>query len=156
MKTFADDTINVAEKVKIVLGTVKNIVGKDKMLVTFSHNVFKGFYFKVIFYPLNTNFKFTFTLSSANAFNLDWSKFCRLAHSHTMTPFDVPGKQVLLKTLWEKEKLLVTSNFSFINCVFYPFKERSAIFIKFKIVVCTLFQFGPVQNLSSGIGLVKS
>ena len=27
----------------------------------------------------------------------------------------------LLKTLWEKEKLLVTSNFSFSRCVFYPF-----------------------------------
>ena len=33
----------------------------------------------------------------------------------------------LLKTLWEKEKLLVTSNFSFSNSVFYPFREHSAI-----------------------------
>ena len=49
----------------------------------------------------------------------------------------------LLKTLWEKEKLLVTSNFSFTHIVFYPFKELSAIFIKFKIV-CRLFQFEPV------------
>ena len=30
-----------------------------------------------------------------------------------MTPFDDPEKQAFLKTLWEKEKLLVTSNFSF-------------------------------------------
>ena len=29
----------------------------------------------------------------------------------------------LLKTLWEKEKLLVTSNFSFSHSLFYPFKE---------------------------------
>ena len=29
----------------------------------------------------------------------------------------------LLKTLWEKEKLLVTSNFSFSHSVFYPFLE---------------------------------
>ena len=42
-----------------------------------------------------------------------------LAHSHTMTPFDAPGKQAFLKTLWEKEKLLVTSNFSFSHSVFY-------------------------------------
>ena len=28
-----------------------------------------------------------------------------------------------LKTLWEKEKLLVTSNFSFSHSVFYPFEE---------------------------------
>ena len=27
----------------------------------------------------------------------------------------------LLKTLWEKEKLLVTSNFTFSHSVFYPF-----------------------------------
>ena len=50
----------------------------------------------------------------------------------------------LLKTLWEKEKLLVTSNFSIFHSVFYPFGELSAIFIKSKIVVCKLFQFGRV------------
>ena len=48
----------------------------------------------------------------------------------------------LLKTLWEKEKLLVTSNFSFSHSVFYPFGELSAFFIELKIVVCKLFQFG--------------
>ena len=47
----------------------------------------------------------------------------------------------LLKTLWEKEKLLVTSNFSFSCSVFYPSGELSAIFIIFEIVVCKLFQF---------------
>ena len=46
---------------------------------------------------------------------------------------------ILLKTLWEKEKLLVTSNFFFSHSVFYPFRKLSAIFIKFKIVVCKLF-----------------
>ena len=35
----------------------------------------------------------------------------------------------LLKTLWEKEKLLVTSNFSFFHSVFYPLRELSVIFI---------------------------
>ena len=44
----------------------------------------------------------------------------------------------LLKTLWEKEKLLVTSNFSFSRSVFSPFGEHSLIFIKFEIVVCKL------------------
>ena len=37
----------------------------------------------------------------------------------------------LLKTLWEKEKLLVTSNFSFSHSVFYMFVKHSAIFINF-------------------------
>ena len=44
----------------------------------------------------------------------------------------------LLKTLWEKEKLLVMSNFSFSHNVFYPYGEPSAIFIKFEIVICKL------------------
>ena len=38
-----------------------------------------------------------------------------------------------LKTLWEKEKLLMMSNFSFSHSVFYPFGELSAIFIKLKL-----------------------
>ena len=59
----------------------------------------------------------------------------------------------LLKTLWEKEKLLVTSNFSFSHSVFYPFGELSAMFIKFNAFVCRLFQFGRVQSLSFGKGL---
>ena len=50
----------------------------------------------------------------------------------------------LLKTPWEKEKFLVTSNFSFSHSVFYPFGKLSAIFIKFEIVVDKLFQFGRV------------
>ena len=47
-----------------------------------------------------------------------------------------------LKTLWEKNKLLVMSNFSISNSVFYPVGELSGIFIKFKIAICKLFQFG--------------
>ena len=50
----------------------------------------------------------------------------------------------LLKTLREKEKLLVTSNFSFSHSVFYPFGELYTVFIQVKIVVCKLFQFEPV------------
>ena len=47
-----------------------------------------------------------------------------------------------LKTLWGKEKLLATSNFSFSHSIFYPFRELSAILIKFEIVVCKLSNFG--------------
>ena len=50
----------------------------------------------------------------------------------------------ILKTLWEKEKLLVKSNFSFSHSVFLMFGELSAIFIKFIIVVCKLSQFGRI------------
>ena len=48
----------------------------------------------------------------------------------------------LSKTLWEKDKVLVTSNFSFSHCVFYPFGKFCTVFIKFKIVVCNFFHFG--------------
>ena len=44
----------------------------------------------------------------------------------------------LLKTLWEKEKLLIMSNLSFSHCVFYPFGKLFTIFIKFRIVDCKL------------------
>ena len=46
----------------------------------------------------------------------------------------------LLKTLWEIEILLIRRNFSFSHSVCYPFWELSAIFVKFEIVVCKLFQ----------------
>ena len=45
----------------------------------------------------------------------------------------------LLKTLWEKDKLLITSNFSFPLSVFYPFGELFDMFIKIEIIVCKLF-----------------
>ena len=46
---------------------------------------------------------------------------------------------------WEKEKLLVTSNFSFSHSVFNPFGKLSAIFINFEIIICKLFQFGSLK-----------
>ena len=59
----------------------------------------------------------------------------------------------LLKILWDKEKLLVTCNFSFSHSVSYLFLELSVIFMKFEIVVCKLFQFGRVRNFLFGKGL---
>ena len=56
----------------------------------------------------------------------------------------------LLKTLWEKEKLLVTSNFSFSHSIFYPNKGVSAIFTKFKIFVWKHVESKSVSNLSFG------
>ena len=47
----------------------------------------------------------------------------------------------LLKTLWEKEKLLITGNFSFSHSVFNLLEELFSIVIKFEIVVCKLFSF---------------
>ena len=58
--------------------------------------------------------------------------------------FWCPRETSLLKTLWEKEKLLLTSNFSFSQSVFYLFGWLSSILVKFEIVICKLFQFGRV------------
>ena len=92
-----------------------------------------------------------FYLSSANTLNLDESKNLSFGKG-LINPF--PNKPWFLrvcstslsKTLWEKEKLLVKSNFSFSHSVFDPFGELSTIIIKLKIVVCKLFQFGRVQK----------
>ena len=62
--------------------------------------------------------------------------------SQTSTGFYVSA--VFLKTLIQKKKLLVTSNFCFSHSVFYYFGEFSSIFVKSEIVVCKLFQFGRV------------
>ena len=45
-----------------------------------------------------------------------------LTHSHTMTPLDAKWETSLLKTLWEKEKLPLMSNFYFSHSVFYWFE----------------------------------
>ena len=50
-----------------------------------------------------------------------------------------------LKTLQEKEKLLLTSNFSFSRSAFYPFGGLPAIFIKYEFVICKLFQFESLK-----------
>ena len=84
-------------------------------------------------------------------FGLLW---IRTVHSFELLVNPFPSKPLfsrvcstsLLKTLWEKEKLLTTSNFSFSLSVFYPFGELSTILIKFEIDVCKLLQFGRIKN----------
>ena len=50
-----------------------------------------------------------------------------------------------VKTLLEKETLLVTSNFSFSHGIFFPFGELSTIFIKLKI--CCLHTLSVWKSL---------
>ena len=47
-----------------------------------------------------------------------------LTQYHTISIF-LPKEKGILKTLWEKEKMLVTSIFSFSHSVFYPIREKS-------------------------------
>ena len=62
-------------------------------------------------------------------------------------------RRILLKTLWEKEKLLITSNFSFFPQCFLPIWKTQPFSLTFKIFIRKLFQVGKVQNLSFGKGL---
>ena len=52
----------------------------------------------------------------------------------------------LLKTLWEKEKLLEHKKQFLLFPWFSTVLANSAIFIKLKIVICKLFQFGRVKK----------
>ena len=55
-------------------------------------------------------------------------------------------KQRALKPLLEKEKMLISSIFSFSNNVFQPLKERNHHFRNIKFVICKCFQSGQGQN----------
>ena len=68
-----------------------------------------------------------------------------------MTPFDAlkiysydtfwcPLETIFSKTLWEKEKLLVTSNFSFSHNVFYPIWHLFFILTHYQTTNFRLFQ----------------
>ena len=58
--------------------------------------------------------------------------------------FERPCKRSLLKTLREKEKMLVTSIFSFSHNVFYSFQNRFQFFSHIYFVICKCFRFQPI------------
>ena len=135
------------------------------MLVTsifsFSHNVLKGFIFLLrliksqvkvyasVSHGMAHIYFTTFFFSFGNLYLEPVHAGVR-GYSYPVNPFPYMPRflcvcsTTLLKTLWEKEKLIITTNFSISHSVFYPFGELSAIFIKFEIVVCKPFQFGRV------------
>ena len=60
-----------------------------------------------------------------------------------MTPFDAPGKQAFENTVGKGEIARNEQFLLFPQC-FLPVWIAFAIFVKFEIVVCKLFQFGRV------------
>ena len=60
--------------------------------------------------------------------------------------FEDLWKRNHLKTVWEKEKMLVTSIFSFSQNVFYPFKLKFQFLSHIYCVICNCFQFGQDLN----------
>ena len=58
----------------------------------------------------------------------------------------------LLKTLREKEKLLVTGNFSFSHSVFHRFEELSSFFINLKLLSANSFSLEESKICCLGNG----
>ena len=119
---------------------LKTLCEIDKMLVTsifsFSHNFFYHSKKKNIFISY-----VMFILSTVSALSLDKSKIWLCGDPFPNNPWFLRVCSIgLLKTLWEKGKLLVTSNFSFSHS-FLPFWRTCNTFIKLKIVICKLFRF---------------
>ena len=57
-----------------------------------------------------------------------------LTHSHTMAPFDRVWERSLLKTLWEKEKLLIQAISPFPKMFSSLSKTEIIIFVAFNIL----------------------
>ena len=102
----------------------ENIVRKRKnaKIFSFSHNVFHPFQIKFHFNFLIPIF---FCHLQIYAFNLDWHKILAfpkgLINPLPNNPwFLQPWDGSLFKTLWEKEKMMVTNIFSLFYNAFYP------------------------------------
>jgi hypothetical protein len=67
-----------------------------------------------------------------------------------MTSDDLGNKKTKknLKTLLEKEKMLITSIFSFSKNVFYPSPVKFQFFSHVYFVLCKFFQFEQIQNFA--------
>ena len=78
-----------------------------------------------------------------------------LAFTQTSPCFYVPEVQVFIKKTAGKGEIARNEEFVLFPQCYLPFWRTFAIFMKFKIVVCRLFQFGKVQNLSFRKGLIR-
>ena len=139
------------------------------MLVTiifsFSHSVFKkhvlqtcrnhGLFGKRLKKPTCRKyhgyiFQQTFTSAILSYMSHPLTKW-DLTHYHTMPHFDALKIYSCGKTLWEKEKLLVRSNFSFSQNVFIPYM---ALIFHFKCTSKCRLQFASIRTSLKFCGLV--
>ena len=79
---------------------------------------------------------------------------CLLTLSQTSPGFYVSVVQVFWKHCGKRRNCSIRAISPFPTVFSTHFGEHFAVFIKFKIIVCRLFQFGPVQNLFSVNGLI--
>ena len=71
-----------------------------------------------------------------------------LSLSQIIPGFYGSGKNRLLKTLWEKEKMPVTGIFSISHHVFYPSHNKYHFFLYIYFVICKCFELGQVKNFA--------
>ena len=142
MKDFADDKINVSQKLNSrCFGKSRKYCGKRRKCWLPAFSLFPVMFSKYFFLRV---VKSQDCVVKSKAVR----KLCYL--QLLLNPF--PNKPCFLrvcrasclKTLREKDKLLITSNLSFSHSVFYPFIKLFAILVKSEIVVCILFQFERV------------
>ena len=88
----------------------------------------------------------TLTEESTNNFKMDINPFPNKPW------FSCVCSASLLKTLWEKEKLLMTSNFSFTHCVFYPFENFFPFSSNLKSSSATYFSLEESKTCRLGKG----
>ena len=101
LKVFADDKFSFTQNIKVIFHRIENIVGKG--------------YHHFLLFPHCFQEAFSFSVSKVI---IVWQRVNPFPHNDA---FWRPWETSLLKTQWEKEKLLITSNFSFSHSVFYPF-----------------------------------
>ena len=97
----------MTEKLKFVLGRVENIVGKGENA---GHQHF------LLFPAMFSNGFFPSVVKS-------WDCVVKSSFFTTQSHLLTTLKKSLLKTLWEKGKMLVTCIFSFSHNVLYPIKD---------------------------------
>ena len=136
---FADSKINLAENLKFGLERVDNRVGKERK------SWFEHFLYIQHRFP---------KLSIPGLLLGLCGKELTLYHTNSMTTFHALEEKSLLKTFWEKKKMLVTSIFFFSHNVFYPMKDKFIILsnINFNLSSANAFNLGKPKILS-GKGL---
>ena len=119
MKEFADDNFKFDENGRKLSKWVENTVGKGEIARYEQFLLFPQCFQKACF-------------PGASKGVIVWEWVNRLNPLPNKPLFLCVCRASLLKTVWEKEKLLITSNSYFSRSVFYTFCELSAILHQIK------------------------
>ena len=140
LKAFADDKSNVTQNIKVALHRIEKIVEKEEAFADDKSNITQNIKVEVqrieniVGKEENAGYQhfLLYLQCFQTAFSSSASKVVIVNPFPASPCFYVSAVYTsLLKTLWKKVKLLVTSNFSFFHSVFYPFGELPIFSIKY-------------------------